>query len=213
MLLSGTRSSLLLTLFFAAILGIFQIRYLLFSLKNIIYLLFISVPLIIYASVIEKSLQLDTLISRWDDLNRKIDVVTGEGINRQGTYQLAYRRIREENLTFGNGYCFGQAYSKVVKGQNISEYKDFHNLYLSLPFFYGWAGAFLLILMFVIPLFILFKRKRLLWVSFFSMWVVFLINEYKIQFIRDPHYTMLIWILLGITYCFINNPVHKQVNS
>ncbi len=204
-LLSGTRSSLIIILMFVAIVFLFRARTFIFSKKWLPAFILVALMLFVFSNSVIKTLGLETLVLRLNLITRsEVNLYTGAGMNRQGSYQLAFERISEESLIIGNGYSFGQTYSQIMKGDHVSAFIDFHSLYLSLPFFYGWPGSFLFLLVLAIPLYVLYKKKGPLWIAFFFLWAVFFINEYKIQFIRDPHYTMIIWILLGITYSFMD---------
>jgi hypothetical protein len=200
--LSGTRSSIILVAVVTIFLALLRIKTLITNFR----ILFIAICAIglsfLSASTIEKALGLETAVMRLQILeDSQVDFISGEGVNRHGTFQLAHKRLGESNFLIGNGYSFGANYKRITNGTHNSSFIDFHNLYLSLPLFYGWIGAGLLMLLFLIPIPSL-LTKRPLSMCFMVFWSIFFVNEYKIQFIRNPQYSMIIWLMLGLTYAF-----------
>jgi len=81
-----------------------------------------------------------------------------------------------------------------------------HSLYLALPFYYGWIGGILFVSLIVVTTFRLFSagvRKsvashlRFASVGLFLFFVAFLIDQYKIDILRQVQYQHLIWFYIG----------------
>ena len=77
---------------------------------------------------------------------------------------------------------------------------------------FGWFGAISYIVIIVYLIYKLFSSLKYQNEKFYSitiglliLWVVFLIDEYKVNATALPHYHLLIWLLLGYSYGIINN--------
>jgi O-antigen ligase len=148
-----------------------------------------------------KYLGFETLFERFDQ--QKINLATGEGTNRIDVYKMGLNTLRNDSYILGNGYAFSEIYKKINNGKSKNlQFIDAHNLYLTLPLYFGWFGTFLFLLLFLNILYLLWNIKGDLSYPFISLWVIFLINQFKITFIRDPHYETIIFILLGISYSY-----------
>jgi len=141
-------------------------------------------------------------------------IISGEDINRGIIFSNAVKRLAENSWLLGHGYgvfetnanaWFGEfGFSFYGKGHEIY---DIHNLYLGLPMLFGWFGAFSyigIILYILLRLLSSLKHQNDQSYGIFAgltvLWLVFLINEYKVNAIALPHYHLLIWILLGYSY-------------
>ena len=136
-------------------------------------------------------------------------VLSGEQINRGPLFSFATKNIRRNGGLIGGGYFTSpEEYHDVHFGKDLVEYADYHNLYLSIIVIWGFIGA-ILFLSIIFSLY--FKGVRLyrrvkrnsslpndLLLGFNTMFILFLINEFKIQFNRQVNYFMLVLILLAI---------------
>jgi hypothetical protein len=216
-LLSGTRSSLFLVVFAIALLFLLHPGKL------------FSTRLWIVGSIIGLSFSL--MIKNGDPLGLNLvfdrigemDVKSNsnqssdEVINRDLTFHYAYKRLAERPWIIGAGYTTGRGYSTALFGDEVPEVKDYHSLYLSMPVFFGWTGAFFFCLLFASTL-ILYLRNILkvqkgslafyISLGLFLTWSMLFINEYKIQFIRYPNHFFLIWFWMAVS---IN--ISKRINN
>lgn len=140
-------------------------------------------------------------------------VVSGKDINRGTTVAMGLNRLQKESWWVG--YGFGTPRSNVWAWYGVDPRErssmgtaGFHSLYLSLPELYGWVGALAFLAMIVVTAFrsfttsMRYRRRKsfliVLAVGFTMFWGVFLMNEYKIDILRNPNYHMLFWIWLGL---------------
>lgn len=204
--LSGTRSSLLIAASIGILTLLATLRRRIISTVTALTICGILIFLIANSGLGGKA-GLDTAIYRismlWSDDEYSS---LAERSNRLGTFQLGIDGLRNSSPLIGNGYAFGSDYRLINNlGDEGGQYIDPHNLYLSLPLYGGWIGAILFLLLFSLPLFFQCKRDKGFFTAFKLLWFVFLLNQIKIQFIRDPHYMMVIFILLGITYSYYHS--------
>ncbi len=204
-LLSGTRSSLLMAGGFVFLIYLFNLKKLLnwkfFSGLALLLLLFLVSFNFIYTK-----LGLDTLATRMNILaESNVDVSTGEGINRKGPYDMGFEALNSSSHMIGNGYAFGKDYQYINNsGSNSIAFMDAHNLYLTLPLYFGWIGSVIILLLLIYPVYKGSRIKGMLGLPFALMWLSFLLNQFKIVFIRHPNYESLIFVLLGLTYAYCN---------
>ena len=139
-------------------------------------------------------------------------VVSGEDINRGATMAMGLHRLQQESWWVGYGFGIPRSNVWAFYGVDPQEHDigtaGFHSLYLSLPELYGWIGSLAFLAMILVTAFRSFsvsmkyrRRKSFLIVlaaGFAMFWGVFLINEYKIDILRNPNYHMLFWIWLGL---------------
>lgn len=193
-------------------------------------LLFISVNLIIIA-FIGGVFGLDSLTDDFSEVdfgNFSIEnVISGEVINRGPLILLALDRIYNEPLIIGHGYGVLSANQVAWWGSELNPldypYIDFHNMYLSLPFIYGWFGS----LAFLLLIFGTWLRigkvvfdyssqtsyLTLFAIGFLFFWGVFLVDQFKIGFIRNPGYHMMFWIWLGLSNALVRTiKLHQMLN-
>lgn len=143
------------------------------------------------------------------------NVISGQGINRGALFDMAIAELSKKSRWMGPGYNIGENNRKSLGIEN-KKLSDYHSLYMCLPFFYGWLGslAFLLIvigtLMRIYLVYIHMRAKKndhflsALALGFSLMWMVFLIDQYKISVTRNPSYFLLIWFFLGMTHAVAN---------
>lgn len=139
-------------------------------------------------------------------------VLSGQAINRAPLFDFALKRMSEDSLFVG--YGFGTLRANLwawtgVDPSRIQTIADFHSLYFSIPFVYGWPGAFAFLWLTVMIAWrcwrsaLRFARRPdflvavALGLSVF--WLVFFVDQFKISILRIPTYHMLFWIWLGLT--------------
>lgn len=139
-------------------------------------------------------------------------VLSGQAINRAPLFDFAMRRIGEESLLVG--YGFGTLRANLwawtgVDPARVQTIADFHSLYFSLPFVYGWPGTLAFLWLIVLTAWrswlaaLKYARRKTFLVAaalgFAVFWFVFLVDQFKISALRIPTYHMLFWIWLGLT--------------
>ena len=137
-------------------------------------------------------------------------VISGEQINRGVLFEYGFNRLKSEPWFFGFGWLTYRYNMQCAVGPfSVFESIDLHSLYLTLPFLFGWIGSAAFLSIFFITLRRLWNimRKaemalnswRVVALCFFLAILFFLLNEYKIGILREPHYFMTIWIWLGLS--------------
>jgi len=227
LILARTRSAIILSVLLIPLITVISLRFYRIYLNNyIFYILTVilsSLIIIILGSYIGFSKSLE----RFDDVNISkmtvSGVISGEDINREGRIAFGLYRLSSKNWFLGNGWNTSDINIINLSGHNVTinqmskdthDTGTFHSLYLTLPIYYGWFGAIAFILLFlniIIQIWhIIFRRKTVMnfnpsiYISFFLFWVLFLIDEYKIEMNRSPNYQMMIWILLGLSFALVN---------
>jgi hypothetical protein len=155
-------------------------------------------------------------------------VISGRDINRGQLVAMGLKRLESESWWVGYGFGIPRsniwAWTSVDPREQRVGAADYHSLYLSLPQLYGWVGAFAFLTMIVVTAFrsfttsMRYRRRKsfliVLVVGFTMFWGVFLMNEYKIDILRNPNYHMLFWIWLGLANSVIKTIRNeKQVTS
>jgi O-antigen ligase len=202
-LLSGTRSSLIMIAIFAAIIFLFNLKQLL-NWRFLGGLALIALTFMLSGSYIYDKLGLETLAKRMNFLSEtNVDVTTGEGTNRKGPYDMGMHALESDSHIIGNGYAFGGDYRVINNsGSQSIAYMDAHNLYLTIPLYLGWIGGSIFVFALLYPIYKCLKIKGMLAIPFAFMWISFVLNQAKIVFIRHPHYECLIIVFLGFTYAY-----------
>ncbi|MEI6681818.1 MAG: hypothetical protein WCO44_04285 [Bacteroidota bacterium] len=231
-LISGTRSSLILSLFIIPIAFLFSLK------RNALFhlsfkTLFLIVALSILTFVIFNQLKIEeTIFDRMSGLGGThftlSNIFSGETINRDKPYEEGYYRINSHSWYLG--YGSGILKSNLAAWWGTTDFTtvddlpmfDFHSLYLCIPMIYGWfgSGAFFLIFLFMmVGLWNVFQNSaynnsfRAIANSLFALWLFFFLNEFKINYLRGASYQMLIWIWLGISYSVIFSKKHFLVTN
>jgi len=149
-------------------------------------------------------------------------IITGEAINRNTVFDLAYQELSEKSFWVGYGYNL-PANNRQSMGIEEEALADFHSLYLSLPIFYGWIGAAAYVLLLLhagLRIYMCYVRARKL--NYFLtpialglaiVWGIFLLDQYKISATREPCYFFLTWILLGWTHSVANSICEQAVGE
>lgn len=148
------------------------------------------------------------------------DIISGESINRFKIFEYAKQRLNSESLIIGKG--LGPLESNILAWWGYVEnvpYVDYHNLYYSLPFLYGYLGMFcflfLIFRIMTLNTILNFKKNNLSYLNpILSVmpyfWVFFLIDEWKISMLRNSNYHMIIWIFLALNYAIIKTNKIKK---
>jgi O-antigen ligase len=202
-LLSGTRSSVLMIVIFTLLIYLFNLKQL-FNPQFLGGLAVAVLAFLLSYNYVYTTLGLSTLTKRLNFLaETNVDVTTGEGTNRRGPYDMGMHALANNSHVIGNGYAFGGDYRTINNsGSQSIAFMDAHNLYLTIPLYLGWIGSAIFLLALIYPIYRCSKIKGMLAMPFALMWISFLINQAKIVFIRHPHYECLIFVFLGFTYAY-----------
>lgn len=218
--LSGTRSSILLlpVLIFIIMYNIKKVK------ANSLLFIGFLIGLFFICNSFFQIVDFSVFIKRSADIDLNSlsfsKVLSGEQINRGPLFSLGMENINKNGGLIGGGYFTTlEEYHAVHFGNELIEYTDYHNLYLSIIVMWGFIGA---ILFLSIILSIYFKGVSLyrrvkrssslstdLLLGFNAMFLLLLINEFKIQFNRQVNYFMLILILLAI-YASLIKQISQQ---
>lgn len=181
--------------------------------KKVIYLIVIVIFTISFST---KFLDFDFIFQRFAKnpqiiKNFLINPLSGEGTSRETAYSLGIERLKSSPWIIGYGWSVGDGNRYAWFG-DLDYYwwrADHHNLYLCLIPIFGWIGTGLF-------LFLIFtimhktsksrynkslnnKYLNAISTSLLILLLFFLIDEYKINATRSPHYFLLVWLLLGFT--------------
>ncbi len=148
--------------------------------------------------------------------------ISGRGIHRGNLFISAVEKLRKESRWLGYGYSKGENNLKTM-GLEKRRLKGYHNLYLSLPFYFGWGGAVMFILLVFgtgLRSYLTYFRLRKLnhylvsfALGFAMLWGIFIVNQYKISLTRSPSYFFLIWMLLGFTHAIVNSSKEVDIHK
>ena len=215
--LSGTRSSLLLLplvfLFIVFSLGRrLRIGYLLafFALAVTAFFVNLKYEFVDINIFLERSASMD-----FAHMSIK-DLLSGSEMNRGDIFDYAFKKLNESKGLLPAGY-YTREEQYVVAHFDRTNYlpTDYHNLYLSSIVLWGIWGAVALLLFFFISVYqgikVYSKMRHVndytmdLLLGFNAFFLFFLINEYKIQFIRSANYFVLIFLFLILYRSLINN--------
>jgi hypothetical protein len=211
LLMSRSRSVIILLIIYYLMLGF----YLFFiagrrGTSKIKLLIGVLVILIIF-KVISSLIGTQYLVNRLTSVNTSNitveSVLSGEAINRDYAFSFFYKRLKDKSWWLGYGW--GSNYSnRVAWFVNPDVLRSgYHSLYFSLPMLFGWLGSLAFLAIFFITLkrlYVMLRGNAKIFflnpfaLSLFFMMLFFLVNEYKIEALRLPHYFMVIWIWLGM---------------
>lgn len=147
------------------------------------------------------------------------DLLSGSEMNRGDIFDYGFKKIDESKGVIGAGYYTKEENYVVAHFDRLNYLPtDYHNLYLSSIVLWGAFGAISLFLFFIISIYqgmkVYARYKHFnkfsldLLLGFNTLFVFFMLNEYKIQFIRSSNYFVLIFLLLIIYRSLI-----KYVNT
>lgn len=219
LIMSSARSAIILT--GAAVLYLILNNLILtISLKSIwktVVIVSIALLVFIFIANFGTYFSLEKTIQDFGKINPSISlktVLSGEDINRGFIYDIAYQRLSENDWWIGYGFNLPEN-NRESLGLSGVPFADFHNLYLSLPIFYGWGGAvaYILIVLFTgIRAFSCYIRMRYfdhylvpISLAFSLIWGLFLSDQFVISVTRNPSFFLLTWFLLGWTHAVVNS--------
>jgi len=143
-------------------------------------------------------------------------VISGAALNRGNLFEIALNRLSEKSWWIGNGFGTPRANLWAWTGLDPLRARtiaDYHNLYLSLPFLYGWIGSASFLWLVVSTAWrsaraAVVNRHRQTFlvpvaIGFATLWGVFLVDQFKISVLRIPTYHMMFWIWLGLTLAVV----------
>ena len=186
-------------------------------------LCFVVTPLVVYYG---NFFSLDKMIADFTQIDpSKITIegiISGKDINRFKIFDIGLQRLHEKSWLVGNGFNVSSN-NRISLGIQGSRIADFHSLYLSLPIFYGWIGAIaycLLVLgtgLRVLRCYLRIRNSNHYLVpialAFTLLWVIFLLDQFKISITRNPNYFLITWFWLGWTHSIVNTIESKLRNS
>lgn len=156
-------------------------------------------------------------------------VMSGKDMNRGELFEYGFKKIERSGGFFGDGYFTkrGQYVAAHFDKARTDDIPDYHNLYMSAVVLWGYLGAFILLYFFfstmVRGFLLYYKLKRQhyymvdLLLGFNLLFLFLMINQFKIQFIRDSNYFMLILIILvfynSLIYLLSRTIIYPKKNS
>ncbi len=227
LLLAASRSTIILGIFATVLFIVLSFFIYPKVLNRKVNFILIVIIIFIIISTIGPRLNIDYVISRFELINpEQISIKTiqsGEEINRATAFKIGREILSRENWIIGYGW--GTLRSNRIAWFNDPGFyrSDPHSLYYSLPPLFGWVGSFVFILIFIVIIYRLVKITLLnsyisplflSWLGFAMSLVFFLINEYKITALSNPHYLMIIWIWLGLSNSLIlQHRINKTIEN
>ncbi len=136
-------------------------------------------------------------------------ILNGDQMNRGGLFPYAMKQVEKTNI-IGRGYFVSPDEYRLAhfkKGEMDDGIADYHNLYMSSYVMWGAIGFFCMMYLFFYSLWIGWKtywaiRKK----NYFTtdlllgcnlLFLFLMINQFKIQFIRDINYFTIIMLMLS----------------
>lgn len=214
-LLSGTRAAFLLLFFFGFLFVLLNFGS--FSRLARTFLLgFMLAALVLFLG---SYFGLGTIDQRLSHVNvgslTLAGVVNGSEINRGSVFLLGFQRLRSASWLLGYGYGISYSNRAAWFFDPDIHVADFHSLYLSLPMIWGWIGgvAFVLLIITLIVKMIGINSKVRngeallsgMLKALIAFWVIFLVDQYKIDILRSPNYVLLTFIMLGLTTAVVKS--------
>jgi hypothetical protein len=144
------------------------------------------------------------------------DLLSGSEMNRGEIFDYGFKKINESKGLIGAGYYTKEENYVVAHFDRLNYLPtDYHNLYLSSIVLWGAVGAIALLLFFFISIYqgirVYFQKRNVedytldLLLGFNTFFLFFMINEYKIQFIRSSNYFVLMFLFLILYRSLIKN--------
>jgi O-antigen ligase len=150
-------------------------------------------------------------------------IISGEEMNRGGVFAYAMDQVKQSNGFFGRGYFMTPDEYRSVHfepGMMEDNIADYHNVFMSSYVLWGAAGLISILLIFfssIINGWSIYRRSkgrdnflRDILLGFNLLFMFFVLNQFKIQFIRDVNYFMIILLLLAL-YNSITAVLNRQV--
>jgi hypothetical protein len=205
--LTVTRSSLFILPF--VILFILFSQYKKVKLKAVMpFVIIIAIG--VMANIKLKIFDISSFIERSQEMKIKSisDVTSGSEINRGEIFAFAFEKIRRSKGLIGEGYFTNPAdYNTAHFDTPKPVIGDYHNLYLSVIVFWGGVGAAAFLAIFLFTIYKgtqARKHKNItafdsdILLGFTTLFIFFLLNQYKIIFLRESNYTVVVLIFLVI---------------
>ena len=226
LIVSGTRSSLFLLPVVVAFVGLITWKRV--RLKSVAFMLVIAgaffalnqeFQVVEFQSIIDRTKEIDFAHLSLEKL------ASGEEMNRGHVFEYAFKEVQKSNGIIGKGYFTTPDEYRLVhfkKGAIDDRIADFHNLYMSSYVLWGIGGFLAILVIFFFTVFQGFKvyarsqksdqfiRDILLGLT--CMFAFFMANQFKIQFIRDINYVMIIFLLLPVFYNTVSLLRHTNHN-
>ncbi|ELP5727336.1 hypothetical protein QTV44_000519 [Vibrio vulnificus] len=168
-------------------------------------LLIFLLPLVLSAFLALNPEIVETVIYRFLEVSSGSDSSFSEQLNRGTVWETAL-------LAVGGSVFIGNGLTRYTEG----DYANFHSLYFTTVFQYGWfIGGFLIATLFktLFELRRAYQRisgdvtEKLLLMSLFFGFGAFLVNEFKYEFTRFPSYMLTVFLFLYI--CIQSIEVNK----
>lgn len=149
-------------------------------------------------------------------------IISGEDMNRGSVFAYGINKIEHTSGILGEGFYTNRVdYAQVHFGKGADVIiPDYHNLYMSAIVIWGFLGAFAFIYLFFAAIYtglITYQNFRKdksylvdLLIGFNLLFLFLFINQFKIQFIRDANYCLIIFFLLSIYISFIHFLIAKN---
>lgn len=208
MIYSGTRSSILLLPI--GIVGSFIFLGKRLNTKLVVLMLVVSAGLFV-ANLGLKFIDFSVFEERSENMDNVSlqTMLNGDAMNRGGLFPYAFQQMQNTGI-IGRGYFtspYEYRYVQFNKDDMIFDgIADYHNLYMSSYVLWGSVGFAAMMFLFFYPMYEGWKtywavRKQGgymtdLLLGFNLLFVIMMINEFKIQFVRDVNYFTIVMMLL-----------------
>ncbi|MFA6085491.1 MAG: O-antigen ligase family protein [Mucilaginibacter sp.] len=212
--LSGTRSSILLLPLIIVLITLnywkkIKLYYIIAPIVSLLIFLAINPPSFLNANIFKRKASF-----KIEDVSLE-KILNGQETNRAVVYEYGFYKISKKSTLIGEGYYPTRNEYHAVHFDNTKfTYPDYHNLYLSLMVIWGPVGmALLLITIFysIIKGIWVYKQSKAkfsivtdLLFGFNLFFFFLMLNQYKIQFVRNVNYFFIILIFLALYYSIIN---------
>ncbi len=157
-------------------------------------------------------------------------LLSGEEMNRGGVFAYAIKQVKKSNGIIGRGYFVsGEEYrlAQFDKSEMVDGIADYHNLYMSSYVLWGGIGVACMLYLFfyaIINGFLLYWKLRRedkfmidLLLGFTILFAFMLVNQFKIQFIRNINYFTIVLLMLSfyifITWLIKQTMLNKKVTT
>ncbi len=137
-------------------------------------------------------------------------ILSGEEMNRGGVFAYAMKQVKKSNGIIGRGYFVsGEEYRSTQFSKDVMDdgVADYHNLYMSSYVLWGGIGVLCMLFLFFAAIF---NGLQLYWrlrrddhfmtdllLGFTILFGFMLVNQFKIQFIRNINYFTIVMLMLS----------------
>ena len=149
-------------------------------------------------------------------------MLNGDAMNRGGLFPYAFQQMQNTGI-IGRGYFpspFEYRYVQFKQDMIFDGIADYHNLYMSSYVLWGAVGFAAMMFLFFYPIY---DGWRTYWkvrkeggytadllLGFNLLFVIMMINEFKIQFIRDVNYFTVVMLLL-VLYISLTSQLKQTI--